>query len=204
MGYPKSVENLIKQFSQLPGVGRKTAERYVFYLLKQNPNQTKLFSKHLLELFDGLKICSKCLSLSEQDPCSICVDNKRKDNLICVIANFQDLQAIENTKLYEGKYFILGGLINSIEGIGPNKLNVKNLVKEINLKLKKYSSLEIILALSPTIEGETTSLYLQKILHNRKIKISKLARGLSTGTSLEYADQNTLADALKFRKTIKE
>jgi recombination protein RecR len=200
MEYPKSVENLIKQFSQLPTVGRKTAERYVFYLLKQNPNQTKLFSKHLLELFNDLKICSSCGALSEQNPCNICSDKKRKDDMICVVANFQDLLAIENTKLYEGKYFILGGLINSIEGIGPEKLNIKNLVKEINSKLKKYSNIEIILALSPTIEGESTCLYLQKILKNSKIKISKLARGLSTGTSLEYVDGNTLAEALKFRK----
>ena len=200
MEYPKSVENLIKQFSQLPTVGRKTAERYVFHLLKQNPNQIKLFSKHLLELFDGLKTCSNCGALSEQDPCDICSDKKRKDDIICVVANFQDLLAIENTKLYEGKYFILGGLINSIEGIGPEKLNIKNLVKEINSKLKKYSGIEIILALSPTIEGESTCLYLQKILKNSKIKTSKLARGLSTGTSLEYVDGNTLAEALKFRK----
>lgn len=203
MEYPKTVENLIKQFSQLPSVGRKTAERFVFHLLKQNPSQSKLFSKYLLELFDGLKVCSNCLAISEHEPCSICADKRRADDLICLVASLQDLLAVENTKLYQGKYFILGGLINSIDNIGPRNLNIKALVKKINKQLKKYQSLEIILALSPTMEGETTSLYLQKILKNQKIKISKLARGLSTGTSLEYADENTLAEALKFRKVVK-
>lgn len=202
MEYPKSIENLIKQFSSLPTVGRKTAERYVFHLLKQKPNQLKLFSKYFLEIIDGFTFCQNCLSPSEKNPCEICSDQKRKNDKICLVANFQDLLAIENTKLYNGKYFILGGLINSVEEIGPEKLNIKQLIKEINFKLKNNSQIEIILALSPTMEGESTSLYLQNILKNSKIKITKLARGLSTGISLEYADENTLANALKFRGTI--
>lgn len=200
--YPKSIESLIKQFSQLPSVGRKTAERYVFYLLKQKPEQIKLFSRYLNELPDSYKVCQKCLALSEENPCSICSDKNRQDNIICIVSNFQDLLAIENTKKYNGKYFILGGLINPVDDIGPEKLNIKLLVKEINQKLKSQNNIEIILALSPTMEGETTSLYLQKILNNAKIKITKLARGLSTGISLEYADENTLANALNFRKIV--
>lgn len=202
INYPKSVENIIKQFSLLPGVGRKTAERYAFYLIKQKPDQIKLFAKYLNEMQDNFKICQKCLALSEQSICSICSDNRRAENLLCIVANFQDLIAIENTKQYQGKYFVLGGLINSIEDLGPEKLNIKTLVKEVNAKLKTESNLEIILALSPTMEGESTSLYLQKLLKNPKIKISKLARGLSTGASLEYADENTLSYALKFRGKI--
>ncbi len=202
--YPKSIENLIKQFSALPSVGRKTAERYVFYLIKQKPELIKLFAKYLNELKDGFSYCEECLALSEKNPCDICSDKKRKDDLICIVANFQDLIAIENTKQYDGKYFILGGLINTIELIGPEKLNIKELIIKINKKLKEYKQIEIILALSPTIEGESSSLYLQKILKNSKIKITKLARGLSTGTSLEYADDSTLANALKFRGLIKE
>lgn len=202
INYPKSIENIIKQFSLLPGVGRKTAERYAFSLLKQKPEQIKLFAKYLNDLPDGFKFCQKCLALSEQSICSICADNKRLENLLCLVANFQDLLAIESTKQYQGKYFVLGGLINTIDDLGPDKLNIKTLVKEVNAKLKTEKSLEIILALSPTMEGESTSLYLQKILKNPKIKISKLARGLSTGASLEYADENTLSYALKFRGKI--
>ena len=200
--YPKSIENLIKQFSQLPSVGRKTAERYVFYLLKQKPEQINLWAKYLLELKSNLSVCKHCLALSEDSPCKICSDNNRKDDLICLVANFQDLMAMENTRQYSGKYFILDGLINAIEDIGPDQLNIKELVVEINNKLKKYNQIEIILALSPTIEGESTSLYLQKILKNKKIKISKLARGLSTGASLEYVDENTLSNALRYRGLI--
>ncbi|MFA5644060.1 MAG: recombination mediator RecR [Patescibacteria group bacterium] len=200
--YPQSIENLIKQFSKLPSVGRKTAERYVFYLLNQKTDQLRSWAKNINEVSAGLKFCQKCFNLSEKSPCQICSDNKRKENLICLVANPQDLVAIENTKQYEGKYFVLGGLINSIENFGPEKLNIKALIKEINSKLKNNQKIEIILALSPTIEGEATCLYLQKILKNPKIKISKLARGLSTGASLEYADENTLANALKFRRDI--
>ncbi len=200
--YPKSVENIIKHFSFLPGVGRKTAERYVFHLLKQKPEQIKLFAKHLNELSEGFKFCQKCLALSEQNICSICADPQRAENILCIVENFQDLLAIENTKQYQGKYFVLGGLINTIDKIGPEDLNIKALVKELNIKLKKVKSLEIILALSPTMEGEASSLYLQKILKNPKIKISKLARGLSSGASLEYADEYTLSHALKFRNKI--
>lgn len=199
ISYPKSIENIIKQFSLLPGVGRKTAERYAFYLIKQKPDQVKLFAKYLDEMTDNFKFCQKCLTLSEQSICSICSDERRSNDILCIVANFQDLIAIENTKQYQGKYFVLGGLINAIESSGPDKLNIKALVKEVNNKLKTEKSLEIILALSPTMEGESTSLYLQKILKNSKIKISKLARGLSTGASLEYADEYTLSYALKFR-----
>ncbi len=201
--YPRSIENLIKQFSQLPGLGRKTAERYVFHLLKQKKEYIQLFAKYLNDLPESFKICQSCFSLSEESPCKICSDPKRSDDILCLVANHQDLIAIENTKEYHGKYFVLGGLINSIEDIGPEKLNIRPLVEKINLKLKDKKEIEIILALSPTIEGESTSLYLQKILKNPKIKTSKLARGLSAGSSLEYIDEHTLSDALKFRGTIK-
>jgi recombination protein RecR len=198
--YPKNIEDLIKQFSQLPTVGRRTAERYVLHLIRQKPEHLKLFAKYLNSLSDELNFCKKCLALSEQEICQICSDQKRLENSLCIVANFQDLIAIENISQYKGKYFVLGGLINAIEDFGPEKLNIKQLVKEVNLKLKNNKQIEIILALSPTMEGESTSLYLQKILKNPNIKISRLARGLSTGSSLEYVDENTLSDAFKFRK----
>lgn len=202
--YPKTIENLIQQFSKLPGVGRKTAERYVFHIIKQSPGQIKLLAKDLSNLNGNLKFCQKCLSFSEKDVCSICADEKRSDNILCVVANFQDMNSIENTKNYKGKYFILDGLINTIENIGPEKLNIKKLVKLTNELIKKNGQIEIILALSPTIEGETTSLYLRRLLNSPKIKISKLAQGLSTGVNLEYVDEITLSNALKYRNEIKQ
>ena len=203
IAYPKTIEDLIQQFSKLPSVGRKTAERYVFHVIKQNPGQIKLFAKNLNDILYSIKICKKCMSFSDQENCKICSDEKRQDNLICVVANFQDLNSIENTRQYNGKYFVLNGLINTIESIGPEKLNIKQLVKHVNELIKKHQKIEMILALSPTIEGETTTLYLKRLLNSPKIKISKLAQGLSTGMSLEYVDEITLSNALKYRNEIK-
>ncbi|HNV12263.1 MAG TPA: recombination mediator RecR [bacterium] len=201
--YPKIIENLTQQLSKLPGVGRKTAERYVFYLIKQTPAQIRLLAKDLSGLAGSLKFCQKCLAISEKDICDICSDEKRSDKTLCVVANFQDMISIENTKNYNGKYFILDGLINTIENIGPEKLNLKKLVKLTNELIKKNKQIEIILALSPTIEGETTVLYLKRLLNSPKIKISKLAQGLSTGVNLEYVDEVTLSNALKYRNELK-
>jgi recombination protein RecR len=201
--YPKIIENLVQQLSKLPGVGRKTAERYVFHLIKQTPAQNKLLAKDLHNLADSLKFCKKCLAFSEKDICQICADDKRSDNILCVVASFQDMINIENTKNYKGKYFILSGLINTIENIGPEKINIKKLVSLTNELIKKNKKIEIILALSPTMEGETTVLYLKRLLNSPKIKISKLAQGLSTGVNLEYVDEITLSNALKYRNELK-
>jgi recombination protein RecR len=201
--YPKKIEDLIQQFSKLPGVGRKTAERYVFYLIKQSPGQVKLFAKNLNEVLSSFSVCSKCMAFSENTICPICSDKKRRDDLLCIVASLQDLNSIESTNQYEGKYFILNGLINTIENIGPEKLNIKNLVSNVNSLIKEHKEIEIILALSPTIEGEASSLYLKRLLNSPKIKISKLAQGLSTGMSLEYVDESTLSNALKFRNEMK-
>lgn len=201
--YPKTIESLIQQFSKLPGVGRKTAERYVFHIIKQSPGQVKLLAKDLNNIFNSFKICQKCSAFSEKEICLICSDDKRQENLICIVANFQDMTSIENTNQYSGKYFILNGLIDTLENIGPEKLNIKKLINHINEIIKKNKEIEVILALSPTIEGETTSLYLRRILKSPKIRISKLAQGLSTGMSLEYVDENTLSNALKYRSEVK-
>ncbi|MFA5420659.1 MAG: recombination mediator RecR [Patescibacteria group bacterium] len=203
LNYPKKIEDLIQQFSKLPGVGRKTSERYVFHLIKQSPGQIKLFAKNLNEILDSFNLCSRCMAFSEKDICPICSNEKRSDDFLCIVANLQDLNSIENTNQYDGKYFILNGLINTIENIGPDKLNIKKLVSNVNELLKKHKKIEIILALSPTIEGEATSLYLKRLLNSPKIKISKLAQGLSTGMSLEYVDESTLSNALKFRNEVK-
>ncbi len=195
MKYPKSIQNLIDQFSQLPTVGPKTAERYVFYLLKQNPEELQKFAQYLAELKEKTTICQKCLAISETDPCLICADNKRDQSLICVIANTQDMLTIEATKQYNGLYHVLGGVINVIEGIKSEQLNISQLINRVTKDKVK----EVILALNLNLEGETTSIYLAKLLKPYKLRITRLAKGLPMGSDLEYADEITLANALKYR-----
>jgi len=202
MKYPAAIQNLIDQFSQLPSVGPKTAERYVFYLLKSNPEKIQLFSQYLSNLKKDLKICSQCLALSENDPCLICSDKNRPETTLCIVANLQDMISLENTRQYQGKYFILGGLINTIENIRPDELPLKKLTERIKTLLAANTNLEIILALSPNLEGETTALYLAKMFKNPQIKITRLARGLPSGANLEYVDEMTLGQALKYRHTV--
>lgn len=196
MKYPTSIQKLIDEFTHLPTVGPKTAERYVFYLLKQTPEFLQRFAQNLAELKENTTTCKTCLAISETNPCSICSDNKRDDTSLCIVANSQDMLVIDSSKQYSGKYFILGGVINTIENITPDKLNVKLLINKIrnNNQIK-----EIILALNPTLEGETTSMYLSKLLSSYNIKITRLARGLPMGADLEYADEMTISNALKFR-----
>ncbi|MDA3802321.1 MAG: recombination mediator RecR [Patescibacteria group bacterium] len=194
MRYPAPLQKLIDNLSKLPSVGPKTAERYAFFLLKQDPKYLEELSSSISNIKSDITICHNCLSISEKDPCSICIDDKRVQKTICVIENNQDLALIEATKQFNGKYFILGGLINAINGIGPEKLNIKRLIS----KIEKENIEEIILALNFTLEGETTAMYLNKILKD-KVKISRLAKGLPAGSNLEYADEITLASAFKNR-----
>ena len=198
MKYPSSIQNLIDHFSTLPTVGPKTAERYVFYLLKQCPEELQKFAQSIAELKEKTTICQSCFAIAETNPCSICADQKRNRTVICVIANTRDMLAIEATKQYNGLYHILGGAINIIEGIKPEQLNIKQLIDNI----KQNEIKEIILALNPDIEGETTAMYLAKLLkHSRQggIKITRIAKGLPMGSDLEYADEITLTNALKYR-----
>ena len=198
MKYPLAIQNLIDQFSRLPSVGPKTAQRYVFYLLKQPAEELQKLAQFIAELKEKTITCSRCLSLAESNPCPICADKKRRQDIICVVANTQDMLTLEATSQYHGLYHILGGLINTIEEIKPEQLNIKQLIS----RLEKDGIKEIILALNPTLEGETTVLYLVKLLKPYKIKITRLAKGLPTGADLEYADEITLANALKYRNEL--
>ncbi|MFH0923221.1 MAG: recombination mediator RecR [Candidatus Falkowbacteria bacterium] len=198
MKYPFSIQNLISHFSQLPTVGPKTAERYVFYLLKQDPETLQKFALALSELKEKTTICQNCLAIAEFNPCQICADHKRNKSTICVVAGSRDMMAIESTKKYNGLYHILGGVINAIEGIKEDKLNIKQLVE----KIKKNQIKEIILALNPDMEGETTAMYLTKLIKPHNIKTTRLAKGLPMGANLEYADEITLANALKYRNEL--
>lgn len=194
MRYPAPLQKLIDNLSRLPSVGPKTAERYAFFLLKQNPDYLNDFGQSITNILKDITVCHNCLSISETDPCPICGDNKRNNNILCIIENNQDLSLIEATKQFNGKYFVLGGLISAIKGIGPDKLNIRRLISRID----QDNISEIILALNFTLEGETTSMYLNKIL-KEKVKISRLAKGLPSGSNLEYVDEVTLSSAFKNR-----
>jgi len=198
MKFPLAIQNLINQFSKLPTVGPKTAERYVFYLLKQPAEELQKFAQFIAELKEKTTVCSHCLAISETDPCFICSNKERNKEIICVVANTQDMLTIEATRQYNGLYHILGGTINTINDIKAEHLNVKQLVE----KIKKDHAKEIILALNPDLEGETTALYLVKLIKPLNLKITRLARGLPSGADLEYADEITLSNALKYRNEL--
>jgi len=197
MNYPKSIQNLIESFSTLPTVGRKTAERFVFYLLKQDQNVLDQFADAMQNLKQNIKICQTCGIYSNTSPCEICSDTKRDRTKICVIATNRDMLVIENTKTYSGLYHVLGSAINTIKGITPEQLNINPLLA----RLQSGNVAEVILALNPNFEGETTAMYLQKLLQKfPKINYTRLARGLPTGADIEYADEATLSNALKYRQ----
>jgi recombination protein RecR len=198
MRFPVSIQKLIDEFAKLPTVGPKTAERYVFYLLKQNPEKLQALAQAIAELKEKTTTCQNCFALAEASPCNICTDTKRQLDKICVVADTRDYLTIEATGSYLGRYFILDGELNQIEGISPEQLNIKQLIE----KLKDKNIKEVILALDPTIEGETTVLYLTKLLKPLNLKITRLAKGLPMGANLEYADELTLTNALKYRSEL--
>lgn len=201
---PPSLKNLIDQLSKLPGLGQRSATRLAFYLVTQPEKDLLLLAQTIKDLPAKTKTCSQCFNLtSGPGLCFVCNDKKRKQNLICVVEDILDIIPIERTRQFPGVYHILGGLISPIDGINPDKLHLKELVariKRIREQSAKDSEIEIILALNPTTEGDTTALYLEKLLKNTNAKVTKLNRGLSTGSDLEYADEATLVNALKYRR----
>ena len=195
---PNSIQKLIDQLNKLPGIGPKTAQRLAFFLVKKPQAALEEFANSLTEAKKDLTTCSVCLNISQQDPCNICHDNSRDRKTVCVVADSQNLQALERTAEYQGTYHILGGVLNSLEGIGPDSLNIKKLLERIKNDRVK----EIILGLNPDLEGESTCLYLQKLLKPLGVKITRLAKGLPSGSDIEYADEVTLASALKYRREL--
>lgn len=188
----KLLEDAIQSFQGLPGVGRKTATRMVLHLLKLDKNQVEHFAQSLHKLRLEIQYCNQCHNLSDQPVCNICSDQKRDATLICVVEDVRDVMAIENTQQYKGVYHVLGGKISPMDGIGPNDLFIDTLSDKINSGIVK----EVILALSTTMEGETTSFYLYKKIQDSKVTISTIARGISFGDELEYADEVTLGRSI--------
>jgi recombination protein RecR len=191
----KLIENAVEAFASLPGIGRKTALRLVLHLLKQDTQTTRQFAAALTTLREDIRECRTCHNLSDHEICSICTDPRRDRALVCVVETIRDLLAIEDTGQYRGLYHVLGGIISPIEGVGPGDLNMESLLQRIEIGEIK----EVIMAISPTIEGETTSYYLSKKLRESNIQISAIARGVSFGGELEYADELTLARSILAR-----
>ena len=195
---PTCFSNLKNIFKLLPGVGEKTAERYVFSLLNINENKIEEFSKELLNLKNNISYCEICGCLKDTNKCTICEADYEKNEIICVVESFKNVLIFNKTQIFNGKYHVLGGLISPIDGINPENINIASLINRV----KNENIKEIILALRPGIEGETTSLYIKKILENTDVKISKIAQGIPIGTDLEYLDELTLQLALNNRKDI--
>ena len=188
----KLLENAVSEMSQLPGIGKRTALRLVLFLLQQPNSQTKDLSNALNELIDHVILCESCHNISDNKICEICTSSKRDKKVICVVEDIRDVMAIESTGQFNGVYHVLGGKISPVEGIGPNQLNISSLVKKVN----SNQISEIILALSATMEGDTTNFYIYKHLENFEIKITTIARGVSIGNELEYTDEVTLGRSI--------
>ena len=189
------LESAVNEFASLPGIGRKTAFRMVMNLLKRDPGQVKRFGETISRLHNEIHYCKFCHSISDTEICSICDDSKRDHSVICVVENIQDVMAVENTGQYNGIYHVLGGIISPVDGVGPADLKIDSLEG----KVKSGSTSEIILALSTTMEGDTTNFYLYKRLSKYNVFITTLARGVAIGDELEYTDEITLGRAIKNR-----
>ncbi len=189
------LSDAVDEISRLPGIGKRSALRLALYLLKQPKENTILLAKSLEKFRNEIGYCSKCHNLSENDICEICSNEKRNKKILCVVEDIRDVMAIENTNQYKGLYHVLGGIISPIEGIGPNDLNIDSLVGKVSSKEVD----ELILALSSTLEADTTNFYIFKTLSKIDIKITTIARGISVGDELEYADEVTLGRSISRR-----
>ncbi len=201
MQLPSSLlENAVAEFAKLPGVGKKTALRLVLHLLKQDVNDVQHFSETIAKMRAEIKFCSRCCNISDGDICSICANSLRNQRTICVVENIRDVIAIESTQQYSGTYHVLGGIISPLDGIGPDQLNIESLINRI----QKEGTEELIFALNPNIQGDTTIYYIQKKLQPSSCNITTIARGIAFGGELEYADEMTLARSIANRLPVQQ
>lgn len=188
----KLLESAVDEFAKLPGIGRKTALRLVLHLLNQEKEDVNHFGETIIKLRNEIKHCTSCNTISDTDICSICSDQSRDESVVCVVENARDVMSIENTHQYNGMYHVLGGIISPMDGIGPNDLKIDTLQRKIEAGKVK----ELILALSTTMEGDTTNFYIYKKFKQYNLKITTLARGVAIGDELEYADEITLGRSI--------
>ena len=192
------LEQAVNEFSKLPGIGKKTALRLVLHLIKQPQEETQLFADTIARMRREIKFCSKCCNVSDTEVCNICSNISRKKQIICVVENIRDVIAIESTQQFNGLYHVLGGIISPLDGVGPDQLTIEPLIS----RLKEDEVEELIFALSPNIQGDTTLFYISKKIKDLPVKITTIARGIAFGGELEYADELTLARSLQNRQPV--
>jgi recombination protein RecR len=195
----KLIEDAVGAFATLPGIGKKTALRLVLHLIQQEKSSTTEFAEALVRMRENIRECARCHNLSDSELCTICADSRRNETVVCVVESIRDVMAIEDTGQFRGVYHVLGGVISPIEGVGPQDLNISSLTQRVDEQGVK----EVIMAVSPTIEGETTIFYLAKQLKPYDVQVSTIARGVSFGGELEYADELTLGRSIVARTPYK-
>lgn len=197
--YPKALNKLINELSKLPGIGGKTAQRLAFHILSLTDDEANSLAESIVQAKKTLKYCSVCGNLTDKDPCYICDDNSRDKSTICVVETPQDVMAMERIREYRGLYHVLHGVISPVEGIGPNEINLKSLIKRLqgNSDVK-----EVIIATNPNIEGEATAMYISRLIKPSGIKVTRIAHGIPVGGDLEYADEVTLLKAMEGRREL--
>lgn len=192
------LENAVNELSKLPGIGKKTALRLALYLLKKDVSEVESFSDTIKKMRQEIRFCKKCGNISDGEFCSICLNPMRKKNIVCVVETIRDVIAIENTQQFNGLYHVLGGVISPLDGIGPDQLNIESLIQRV----EKENIEELVFALSPNIQGDTTIFYITKKLSGKPVKITTIARGIAFGGELEYTDELTLARSIANRMPI--
>jgi recombination protein RecR len=194
------LENAVLQFSKLPGIGKKTALRLVLHLMKQDVNEVQFFGETIAKMRRDIRFCQRCFNVSDGNICSICSNSQRNQRMICVVENIRDVIAIESTQQFNGTYHVLDGIISPLDGIGPDQLNIEPLIQRI----KNEGIEELVFALSPNIQGDTTTYYIQKKLEQFPCRITTIARGIAFGGELDYADEMTLARSIANRLPIQQ
>ena len=194
--FPDSILQLIEAFSSFPGIGKKTAQRMAFHVLKSSSNIATQLSESVINMKSKIRFCTICNGITENDPCNICSNPKRDESSICIVEQVSDVYTFEKTKSYHGVYHVLGGVLSPLDGIGPDDLRIESLISRVK------AGYEIVIATNPSIEGEATSLYIAKLLSDKSVKVTRLARGLPMGGDLEYLDEATLMRAMEGRTLI--
>ncbi|WP_322794907.1 recombination mediator RecR [Tepidiforma sp.] len=195
---PEPIQRLIEALHRLPGVGPKSAQRLAYHLVRTSPQEADALARAIVEARERIRYCSRCLNLTEADPCAVCTDPRRDQSLVCVVEQPLDVLAIERSGIYRGLYHVLHGILNPMEGIGPEHLHLS----ELRARVEAGGVAEVIMATNPSLEGEATVMYVQRLLSPLGVRVTRLARGLPSGADLEYADAVTLARALEGRQEI--
>ncbi len=194
--FPNSVQRLIDRFARFPGIGKKTAQRMAFQVMKSDETLATELAESIMNVKTKIHFCTVCGGITEDDPCTVCTDPKRSQDMICVVEDPQDIFIFERSSSYRGVYHVLGGILSPLDGIGPDDLNLNKLIDRVK------DNTEIILATNPSVEGDTTALYINKLFSEKNVKITRLARGLPVGSAIEYTDEATLTRALEGRTSL--